>query len=107
MDIDIIREARRVYSHTGEAQQSGLPCTLTIDEWIAIIERLSGLCAYCACQPFETLDHLIPRQSGGGTVAENCIPACLVCNARTNHRLTSALGDDISAEERLSQVRYA
>jgi 5-methylcytosine-specific restriction endonuclease McrA len=45
----------------------------------SIFEAWSHCCAYC-CQPADTLDHVVPRSSGGLTVAENLIPACRRCN---------------------------
>lgn len=45
-------------------------------------------CAYCH-QPLDrtpTLDHVIPKVSGGLTVPSNLIAACLACNRRKGHQ---------------------
>lgn len=45
----------------------------------SIFEAWNHCCAYCSA-PADTLDHVVPRSSGGLTVAENLIPACRRCN---------------------------
>lgn len=39
----------------------------------------SRRCLYCGA-PSESIDHVHPRSRGGGSVTENCVPACLGCN---------------------------
>jgi hypothetical protein len=36
-------------------------------------------CLYCGAAS-ESIDHVHPRSRGGGSVTENCVPACLGCN---------------------------
>jgi hypothetical protein len=105
MDIDLAREAQRVNSNNWQARNKGLQATLTLEEWLAILEKFQGLCAYCEHEPFSTLDHLIPFIAGGGTVAENCVPACRVCNSRKCSFRLDTLEGSISPEEYLAQVR--
>ncbi len=45
----------------------------------SIFEAWDHACAYCTA-PADTLDHVVPRSSGGLTVAANLIPACRRCN---------------------------
>ena len=35
---------------------------------------------YCADRPTRTLDHVVPRERGGGNEATNLATACLPCN---------------------------
>ena len=51
-----------------------------------IIEAWESRCAYCGCQPEKiTLDHVIPKVSGGTTERSNLVPACASCNGSKNH----------------------
>ncbi len=107
MSSELTREATRVYEQNLRSRNAGLPATLTIEEWLNILERFDRLCAYCQQKPFELMDHLIPHFEGGGSTAENCVPACRVCNSRKGTILTVPLEESISPEERLIQVRSA
>lgn len=53
--------------------------TLTLDQWLSVVARLNGKCAYCG-DPFETIDHVTPMASGGENSAANVLPACAFCN---------------------------
>jgi hypothetical protein len=69
------------------ARKRGLPDTLTIEQWTEAVKHWNGCCAYCSKKPDKlTLDHYIPLANTDcpGTVAENCIPACLLCNSSKN-----------------------
>jgi len=46
-------------------------------------------CMYCGRRPRQeqlTIDHVIPRSRGGGHSWDNCVTACLDCNARKADR---------------------
>jgi hypothetical protein len=52
-----------------------------------LVERQKGLCAYCERpmtkgQLRPTLDHVIPRRSGGRSELSNYVAACRWCNNR-------------------------
>ena len=72
-----------VIRHRKRAKIKGTDATLTLAEWIEKIRDSQGLCYYCN-GPIGynalTLEHLIPIAKGGGTTAENCVPACMTCN---------------------------
>lgn len=76
-----INKARRM------ALKRGLPYTLTIEQWEAIKRIYKYRCAYCGAKP-EVLeqDHVIPVSRGGGTIAENIVPACKFCNCSKGNR---------------------
>jgi 5-methylcytosine-specific restriction endonuclease McrA len=44
------------------------------------LEHFGWRCAYCGAQPFTDLDHFVALATGGGTTADNCVPACAACN---------------------------
>lgn len=73
-------EQKRVVSNNRIATQAGLPATLTLEQWLATLQDFSGRCAYCDDAPFALLEHFIPVSLGGGTTADNCVPACFACN---------------------------
>lgn len=68
------------------AQKAGAAATLTVAEWRAILDRHHWRCAYCQTRPYEDLEHRTPISKGGGTTADNCVPACKACNAGKGQR---------------------
>src|SRR6266487_2747919 len=61
------------------------PCTLTLKEWWITLEYFEWHCAYCLENKYFVIEHFIPLQLGGGTTAENCVPACYKCNITKNN----------------------
>ena len=63
--------------------------SFTAAEWLALVAKYEGRCAYCGeAGPLEA-DHRIPLARGGSNRIENILPACRRCNAR-KHLLTEA-----------------
>lgn len=79
LSLRLRREERRVKKHVARARRQGLAATLTLESWLAILEAHDWSCAFCD-GPFESIEHVIPLHDGGGTTAENCVPACISCN---------------------------
>jgi 5-methylcytosine-specific restriction endonuclease McrA len=75
-----LQEYTRVKTHLARARAAGLPATLTLDQWLKTLDDFDDQCAYCRRRPLEALDHFVPISAGGGTTADNCVPACLQCN---------------------------
>lgn len=80
-DQVLAREALRVETHNERARELALPATLTTEEWIRTLNHFQWACAYCS-EPYEVLEHFIPLSLQGETSALNCLPSCLLCNAR-------------------------
>jgi 5-methylcytosine-specific restriction endonuclease McrA len=60
-----------------------------------IFERDKNMCQYCSRQFKKTeltLDHIIPRSSGGRSTWENLVLACVPCNVRKGSRLPDDAG---------------
>ena len=60
-----------------------------------IFERDKSTCQYCARQFKKmelTLDHVVPRSSGGRSTWENLVLACVPCNVRKGSRLPEEAG---------------
>ncbi len=72
----------QVSSHLTRAKKAGTPATLTLKEWVATVKYFDNKCAYCRTRPTEVLEHFLPIILGGGTTANNCIPACESCNSK-------------------------
>jgi 5-methylcytosine-specific restriction endonuclease McrA len=54
-----------------------------------IFKRDHSTCQYCGARPGSaelTIDHVIPRAQGGTSTWENCVLACVDCNARKANR---------------------
>lgn len=55
----------------------------------ALHKRDNMQCQYCSAKPGSddlTIDHILPRSRGGTTTWENCVLACMKCNARKADR---------------------
>lgn len=59
-----------------------------------ILKRDGYTCQYCGRNGGErmTIDHVIPRSSGGRTVWENVVSACRTCNLRKGNKPPEAVG---------------
>jgi 5-methylcytosine-specific restriction endonuclease McrA len=54
----------------------------------ALFARDGWRCVYCGTASGRlTLDHVIPRSKGGGSVWENVVTSCAPCNLRKGNRL--------------------
>lgn len=89
-------EQTRVSKQRTRASNAGLPAALTLVEWLQALIDFGGRCAYCS-GPFDDLEHFIPVSQGGGTTAQNCVPACKVCNGSKDHPRYKRLSSDALA----------
>lgn len=75
----IIREIDRVRDQCINSRRRGARTTLTLVEWLTILEAFDWQCAYCRARPFQVMHHVVPLPEGG-TMADNCVPACYRCS---------------------------
>ena len=73
------RAINRAKRHTRRAASVG---RLTSDEWLDLVAKYDGRCAYCGTMP-DVLhaDHRTPLSRGGTNTIDNILPACGPCNA--------------------------
>ena len=60
-----------------------------------IFKRDHSTCQYCGIRPGGselTIDHVVPRSRGGLSTWENCVLACVPCNARKANRSPEQAG---------------
>ena len=60
-----------------------------------LFKRDGYTCQYCGRRPGTeelTIDHVIPRSQGGESNWENCVVACVACNARKGNRTPQQAG---------------
>ena len=60
-----------------------------------LFKRDHYTCQYCGAQPGPeelTVDHVLPRSKGGYSTWENCVLACVSCNARKANRTPEQAG---------------
>jgi 5-methylcytosine-specific restriction endonuclease McrA len=60
-----------------------------------IFKRDHAMCQYCGARPGSselTIDHVLPRSQGGTSTWENCVLACVPCNARKANRTPDQAG---------------
>lgn len=77
----IVRELDRVNSHVTRARSLRAEATLTLVQWLVLLDSYHWKCAYCQEKPFEVMYHPIPLHEGGTTTA-NCLPVCRGCCTR-------------------------
>lgn len=54
-----------------------------------LYKRDGNQCQYCGCKPGTeelTIDHVLPKSKGGLTTWDNCVLACVACNAKKADR---------------------
>jgi hypothetical protein len=79
----------------------------------AIIARDGGRCAWCGAEVWRrdlTFEHVLPRSSGGVTIAENALVACKPCNRARGSRPVVAYVRELraaGAEPRVPVIRGA
>jgi 5-methylcytosine-specific restriction endonuclease McrA len=49
-------------------------------DWLRLVARHDGLCAYCGVNKTEHRDHVVPIARGGTDSIGNILPACAPCN---------------------------
>jgi hypothetical protein len=74
----LIRELDRVERQCFRAHTLHAEATLTLVEWLEILNLFHWHCAYCHTGPFQVMSHRIPLLQAG-TTAANCVPACYHC----------------------------
>tara|TARA_Y100001970_G_C14235267_1_gene861423 strand:- start:1159 stop:1548 length:390 start_codon:yes stop_codon:yes gene_type:complete len=53
---------------------------LKLRQWRKSLHQFTAKsCIYCGRRS-ESIDHILPRSRGGGSITTNCVPACLACN---------------------------
>lgn len=82
----LLRERKRVQTNLHRAQENDSEATLTLHEWMTILDAFGLKCAYCG-DVYELIEHIIPVSKDGGTTKENCVPACKSCNAKKSNKL--------------------
>src|SRR5260370_35285766 len=74
----LIRELDRVERQCFRAHTLHAEATLTLVEWLEILNLFHWHCAYCHTGPFQGMSHRIPLLQAGPTVA-NFVPDCYNC----------------------------
>lgn len=82
-----VKEIHRLNENRRRARIAGALSTLTKLQWEAILAFYDNRCAYCGRDGKLEQEHVIPVSRGGGTTAENIVPACGSCN-RSKHAKT-------------------
>jgi 5-methylcytosine-specific restriction endonuclease McrA len=84
-ESDKIRQQWYHHSRVRARQFPEAENTLTLEEWIGILNASRGQCFFCketVGVTKLTLDHKKALSRGGGNIADNIIAACYQCNAR-------------------------
>jgi len=76
----------RLTSSRRRARLRQVECTLTKEQWFAVLEAYGYRCAYCGAEDRLTIDHVEPISKGGAHTAKNVVPACKPCNDSKSDR---------------------
>ena len=76
------RAVRKAADARRRSRKLGAGGSYTYVEWLSLVVRYSGRCAYCARIAVLHADHRIPLARGGSNVIKNILPACAPCNLR-------------------------
>jgi 5-methylcytosine-specific restriction endonuclease McrA len=98
-------ENRKVLVQLKRASDKRLPATLTLDQWVATLDYYGCKCAYCLVAPYEALEHVVPIERGGGTTADNCVPACKACNSAKGVRHPDDIRESSRSPVAMARVR--
>lgn len=82
----LAQELDRVDRQVFRARSLHAEATLTLVDWLIIVDFYHWKCAYCQEKPFDVMYHCIPLPSGGTTPA-NCVPVCYRCRNRREKKL--------------------
>jgi 5-methylcytosine-specific restriction endonuclease McrA len=94
-----------VLSNNYRAKAMGLAATLTDEQWENALNHFEYKCAYCASEPYQVLEHFTPLIAMiYGTSIDNCVPACITCNARKGDRHPDTL-DKLFPSANLQRIR--
>jgi 5-methylcytosine-specific restriction endonuclease McrA len=87
--IQAIRFRLRAPEVIALSQYDRLPAAHVTFSRRNLFKRDHYTCQYCGVQPGVeelTLDHVVPRSQGGASTWDNCVLACVACNARKADR---------------------
>jgi 5-methylcytosine-specific restriction endonuclease McrA len=78
---DKARVQSQVASHRTKSRRRGLLTTLTVAEWVSLLERIDYRCVACLDLPDTlTIDCIKPQSRGGPLSLDNVQPLCIKCN---------------------------
>ena len=89
-------QGKIVLSRVKHHRRNGTKSTLTLLEWLEIIDKQDNRCNICKCKftavrKKPTKDHIIPASRGGALVKENVQALCLKCNIKKGTQLPGLL----------------
>lgn len=77
----------QVAMHRSNSRRRGLLTTLTVAEWVAVLDRYGRCCVACGSQPASlAIDCVKPQVFGGSLTVDNVQPLCRSCNSRKGQR---------------------
>jgi 5-methylcytosine-specific restriction endonuclease McrA len=98
------RNPEKAHAYTrashGKRRAATKGVSFTTAEWLALLERHGGRCAYCGSDFGIEIDHRIPLNRGGSNTIENILPACRRCNRRKNQKTEEEFRELLQRERR-------
>ena len=86
---NLAKESARVKFQITRAKKYNLPATLSLDEWLSILDRCKWSCSICGNPSNIAMDHAKSIANGGGTTSDNVIPMCRSCNSHKSKKSIS------------------
>ena len=84
----IARELERVKANNIRARSLRAEASLTLIEWLSIVDAYQWKCAYCKEKPFKVMHHIVPFPEGGNS-RSNCLPSCRSCHNRSQKKASA------------------
>jgi 5-methylcytosine-specific restriction endonuclease McrA len=94
------KEINRLYRALNKAKRLNLPATLTMGQWVRILDFFGHKCVYCMGE-YTDIEHLIPLSKGGGTTKDNCYPSCSQCNSSKSNKRMFPINRQLKLHEQL------
>ena len=92
-------------SRRRSARLAGGP-SYSVSEWLALVARYDGRCAYCGEPGPLQADHRVPLARGGTNSIENILPACGSCNTRKHVMTEDEFRARLAEERRRNDLQF-
>jgi 5-methylcytosine-specific restriction endonuclease McrA len=96
-------EVRRAKGNAYRARARATEGQFTSAEWLALVERFQGRCAYREEVGPLQVDHRTPLSRGGANSIDNILPACRRCNTEKGRLTEEEFRRRLTADQGLAR----
>lgn len=107
-DPDRVRISSAISNANRRAHKLGLPGRLAYEDWLLILVKMHGRCAFCLAEGcILDLEHVDPLSKGGTNDRSNITSSCRPCNGQKHSRSLAEFCDLRSLNETAVRERIA